>query len=252
MIEKSSLPSSTTMENTSTPVTGLVESSNQNQSIRVVRDTADDQYEAPSLLFKERTPSRDETGEGPSAAGLRAKTSQMRSGNEGQFVHGLCGKAFVSRSKVKKHHWGSKLDDLETTTGCWAKHEKPDVSWDAHPSCRARVAPLRASHTLPHGVSKRQPNTSFTKHPRILIGHDVNEFPGFPTLEDLPRKVADAVNPSIPRQWHLRDGVDQDSFDSLLTAVNIAAQVDASESQGRSESELGCQDSQAGIGEYRG
>lgn len=58
---------------------------------------------------------------GTSGKGLRTQ--------QGQFVHGLCGKSFNTRHAVKKHHWGSRMDDRETTTGCWAKHKKPDVSW---------------------------------------------------------------------------------------------------------------------------
>lgn len=49
---------------------------------------------------------------------------------EGQYVHLLCGKSFSTRYGVKKHHWGTKPDDLNTTTGCWAKHGKPaGVKW---------------------------------------------------------------------------------------------------------------------------
>jgi hypothetical protein len=48
---------------------------------------------------------------------------------KGHFVHSICGTAFTSRYAVKKHHWGNKCDDLETTTGCWAKNKKPNVQW---------------------------------------------------------------------------------------------------------------------------
>lgn len=45
------------------------------------------------------------------------------------FIHGLCGKAFRDRSAVKKHHWGKKVGDPLAVTGCWAKHNKPNVEW---------------------------------------------------------------------------------------------------------------------------
>lgn len=48
---------------------------------------------------------------------------------KGHFVHSICGTPFTTRYAVKKHHWGSKCDNLQTTTGCWAKNNKPDVQW---------------------------------------------------------------------------------------------------------------------------
>jgi hypothetical protein len=48
---------------------------------------------------------------------------------KGRFVHSICGTVFTSRYAVKKHHWGNKCDDFETTTGCWAKNKKPNVQW---------------------------------------------------------------------------------------------------------------------------
>lgn len=47
----------------------------------------------------------------------------------GPYVHAICGKSFPTRSAVKKHHWGPNSGDLETTRGCWAKNNKPDVAW---------------------------------------------------------------------------------------------------------------------------
>ena len=46
-----------------------------------------------------------------------------------EFVHGLCGKTFTTRSAVKKHHWGPKSGDVATTRGCWAAYGKPDRPW---------------------------------------------------------------------------------------------------------------------------
>jgi hypothetical protein len=50
-----------------------------------------------------------------------------------KYIHALCGKGFNSRSAVKKHHWGhAKAWDTSTTTGCWAKNDKPDIEWQVH------------------------------------------------------------------------------------------------------------------------
>jgi hypothetical protein len=53
---------------------------------------------------------------------------------KGEYVHSLCGKSFTTRHAVKKHHWGNKLYDNETVTGCWAKHNKPPIKWYAQPT----------------------------------------------------------------------------------------------------------------------
>jgi hypothetical protein len=61
------------------------------------------------------------------SSALRPSTRVPRA--KGHFVHSICGTAFTSRYAVKKHHWGNKCDDLETTTGCWARNKKPNVKW---------------------------------------------------------------------------------------------------------------------------
>ncbi|KAL7770168.1 hypothetical protein CFE70_000101 [Pyrenophora teres f. teres 0-1] len=94
------------------------------------------------------------------------------------YIHGLCGKGFSTRSKVKKHHWGVKMDDLETTTALYN----------------------------PHGEARAvgEPGSYLFHHP--------------------PSRT---------------------SFDNLLTAVNVAAQVDAPQPQGRIDSVVSQLDAQA-------
>lgn len=58
------------------------------------------------------------------------KTAKPKaSRDQGEYIHAICGKGFQTRRAVKKHHWGSKPDNVETKTGCWAKNGKPDIAW---------------------------------------------------------------------------------------------------------------------------
>lgn len=136
--------------------------------------------------------------------GLREKTekkSVRSSAAGGIFIHALCGKGFASRYKVRKHHWGAKNDDLSTTTGCWAKHGKPNASWDDHRSCKVSSAKARAvktqadstdtaqwtpmSATIDSGAEATATPNAWTEPLRTL--------PGFPTLQNLPQTVAAAL-----------------------------------------------------------
>jgi hypothetical protein len=52
------------------------------------------------------------------------------------FIHAICGKSFQTRSDVKKHHWGRSAGaagDTSTTSGCWARNNKPNREWYAVP-----------------------------------------------------------------------------------------------------------------------
>lgn len=49
--------------------------------------------------------------------------------SSGPYIHAICGKSFPTKSAVKKHHWGPKSGDMNTTRGCWAKHKKPAIAW---------------------------------------------------------------------------------------------------------------------------
>lgn len=132
----------------------------------------------------------------------------------GPYIHSICGKGFSTLSKLKKHHWGKKNGDTATKTGCWAKHKKPRVAWNDHPSCEKRRSTAEA-------------------------------VPAPPTLDDLPDKVAkalsaDTANISGPQKVETRCHDHRlascSSFDSLLTAVNVISQIDAPKPQDRTHS----------------
>ena len=166
---------------------------------------------------------------------------------EGRYIHALCGKGFETRSKVKKHHWGKKNNDLATTTGCWAKHRKPDSAWDNHPSCKDARSASEVARSGPH-ISKRiKPETSASQ-PTASATLDVpqyNTISGFPTLEDLPLNVATTVNANITTPFSAQESYanhyhhrlsSRTSSDSVLTAVNVVSQIDAPKPQGRTDS----------------
>lgn len=163
------------------------------------------------------------------------------------YVHSLCGKVFSTLTGVKKHHWGKKANDLATTTGCWAKHNKPDVAWDDHPSCKGgRSTPVVAKSASPT-TKQRQTEHSMSQS-SSLPAMDVPQFqplPEFPTVDDLPRTVAKVVHtgnaPGSDTQeqgaMHQMPQVPSKSeFDSLLTAVNTVSQIEAPKPKGCTES----------------
>jgi hypothetical protein len=185
-----------------------------------------------------------------------------------RFVHSVCGKSFATRAKVKKHHWGHKTGDLETTTGCWAKNKKPNLEWNDHPSCketvpssnkgrfgssstsklakprpaplelRASLAPtmlasrrqdqfdIRPIHSLPCAapVAQNSQNTS-ASYPWAFSEYQA------PSRDELPTYRTHSVPPRSP-------------FEDLLTAVNVAAKIDAPVPQGRTDSAVNHLDAQ--------
>ncbi|KAE8836647.1 hypothetical protein PTNB73_04604 [Pyrenophora teres f. teres] len=155
------------------------------------------------------------------------------------YIHGLCGKGFSTRSKVKKHHWGVKMDDLETTTGCWAKHNKPNVTWNEHSSCQD--APTAMKKTTP-AVKRQRPSRKRAPSVSPLVS----------TPHDLPQPFTALYNPhgearavGEPGSYLFHHPPSRTSFDNLLTAVNVAAQVDAPQPQGRIDSVVSQLDAQA-------
>ncbi|XPS92094.1 hypothetical protein M3J09_001500 [Ascochyta lentis] len=165
----------------------------------------------------------------------------------GPFVHALCGKGFATPSKVKKHHWGKKHNDLATTTGCWAKHRKPDVAWDDHPSCKDGRPASETMKPAPSLSRQIRPKAAIldTKTQAALDVSQQNTIPGFPTLDDLPHTVARALSTGTatiypeglePGYHHIHRTPSRSSFDSLLTAVNVVAQIDAPQPQSRTDS----------------
>ncbi|KAF3040493.1 hypothetical protein E8E12_006434 [Didymella heteroderae] len=154
------------------------------------------------------------------------------------YFHNLCGKAFSTLTGVKKHHWGKKTNDLATTTGCWAKHNKPDVAWDDHPSCKDRRSISVVNKTIPPTTKQRQTKSSLppSKMPSVINVPQFQAVPISSTLEDLPHTVAKAVHgsnasgsstqePEVIKQMPRL--ASRSSFDSLLTAVNLVSQIDA-------------------------
>jgi hypothetical protein len=163
------------------------------------------------------------------------------------FIHSLCGKGFSTLSGVKKHHWGKKINDLMTKTGCWAKHNKPDADWDDHPSCKPDRPKAKSTRSITAVSKQGRPTTSTVKSegsPALHASH-VNTVPGFPTLHDLPRTVAHAIN--VPAASisglgerasleHIYGTPSRSSFDDLLTAVNVVSQIDAPKPRARTDS----------------
>ena len=165
----------------------------------------------------------------------------------GSYIHALCGKGFETRSKVKKHHWGKKHNNLATTTGCWAKHGNPDGAWNDHPSCKDGGSTSKAARSVPF-MSKRIKPKASASQPITPASFNIpqhNTVPGFPTLEDLPRAVTKTVhagNATVPsaqeerQHYHIHRLPSPSSFGSLLTAVNVVSQIDALKPQGRTDS----------------
>lgn len=163
------------------------------------------------------------------------------------FVHNLCGKAFATLAGVRKHHWGRKPRDLNTTTGCWAKHCKPNVAWDDHPSCKDGRSTTTEAKTLPPTTKQKQTKSSLPHSTMPLVdeGSRFQSLPGFPTLEHLPQTVAKAVNAGIATDPSTQEPeviyqkpllASQRSFDTLLTAVNVVSRIDAPKPKGRADS----------------
>lgn len=163
------------------------------------------------------------------------------------YIHALCGKGFATLSGVKKHHWGKKANDLTTSTGCWAKHKKPDVAWDDHPSCKGLQLASGATSALA-STSKQGRPKALLPQAKALAASDMTQFntvPGFPTLDDLPKTVAKALstgNASVAdsEEWesryHAHRLPSRSSFDTLLTAINMVSKIDAPKPEARTDS----------------
>jgi hypothetical protein len=179
----------------------------------------------------------------PHQAKIKLKGEQTRSEVRGPYIHSLCGKGFASRSKVKKHHWGAKLDDLETTTGCWAKNNKPNVSWNEDSSCKEGTIVPRIVKKTTHPMSGQKESEQKAPVAPTMI----------PMLHDLPQTVVDALTPDkktqyIPQDinsYHTHRLPTRSRFDSLLTAVNVASRIDAPRPQGCNDSLIPHLDAQA-------
>jgi hypothetical protein len=175
----------------------------------------------------------------------------------GPFIHALCGKGFATASKVEKHHWGKKHNDLATTTGCWSKHKKPDVAWDDHPSCKDGRSKSETTESMPLTSKQIEPKNTISelRASATLDTSQYNTIPGFRTLNDLPRTVAKVVRtaattimPTLEKAetlYHTHRTPPQSSLDSLLTAVNVTSRIDAPKLQDCNDSIILQLDTQA-------
>jgi hypothetical protein len=228
----------------------------RNHMSLVLEEKAEERGVNASVKY-EPEPKRHQSIQALSSKPLReTPSSHKQSQGGGAYVHSLCGKSFAERSKVKKHHWGNKNDDLNTTTGCWHKHKRPNVSWDDHPSCKSVPRPaLRNSR-------RARSATEDAKAPVVpaMVPDYPNVVPGFPTLRDLPRTYREAAesphtHSSLAKDGPMHNSTLQESyvpyhshglpgtilppsspFESLLTAVNVAAKIEEPSPKGRNDS----------------
>lgn len=219
-------------------------------------------FQAPLASASEHSPGADEAQESPEKE-VQNDTKVGRCNSlGGPFIHALCGKGFATLSRVKKHHWGKRHNDLATTTGCWAKHKKPAVAWDDHPSCKDERSNSQTAKPIPLVSQQIEPQQIETKaavpetKPSVAVDPSQhNIIPGFSTLNHLPHTVAETLNVGADGfalvsqeattlystyQLPLRS-----NFDNLLTAVNVASKLDAPQPQGRNDSIILQLDAQA-------
>jgi hypothetical protein len=167
------------------------------------------------------------------------KPFQPRRYVSGLFIHGICGKGFTSRSKVKKHHWGGRMDDINTATGCWAKNKKPDIAWDDHPSCKEGPKHRFATQKRSTAIESKAPVVP------SMVPSQNNPAPAFTTTGDFRKPVVEALDaPHEPSQfsqdgylpYHSHQLPPRSPFDTLLTAVNLASDIEAPVPRGRNDS----------------
>jgi hypothetical protein len=177
-----------------------------------------------------------------------------------RFIHSVCGKSFATRAKVKKHHWGNKIDDPDTTTGCWARNKKPEIRWNDHPSCKETLPSSNkgrfgSSSSLRSARHRPAPLELYAPLVPTMLASRRHSRSDVPALHGLPHDVSAAQNSPRISATYSRDGCGQHGmlqddfppyhthslpprspFENLLTAVNVAAKIDASVPQGRQDS----------------
>ena len=185
-------------------------------------------------------------------------TIKKRSSGDLPFIHGLCGKAFVARSKVKKHHWGGKINNLNTTTGCWAKHNKPSAAWDDHPSCK-EASRNTTKNKQNNGLSA--PSEKEGPVAPSMVSGRLTSLPSLSTLGYMSQHIADAPDPlqepprfaqDAPASFLSHYLPPTSPFETLLTAVNVASKIEAPVAQGRNHSVVNQLDAQALAAERTG
>lgn len=180
-----------------------------------------------------------------------AHPARRHSAQEASFVHSLCGKAFASRSGVKKHHWGGKSNNHGTTIGCWARHGKPNTSWDEHLSCKEQTMPLWPTKKPSSKALKQEPRYKASIVPAMLSVPRRRTLPKFPTLQHLPQTVAEIVAPTAQPTfqniglYHSYGLTTQSRPRDIFIAATVGSKIEAPQAQGRNDSVV-CQiDAQA-------
>jgi hypothetical protein len=180
--------------------------------------------------------------QGPSV--VRRKTSE----SGGRYVHGLCGKSFANRHKVKKHHWGNKIGDMNTTTGCWHKKGRPNDNWDNHPSCKEAPSRTEEAEPAPTPVkpSRAKAISIDNKAPMVPTMHADSRtmllsLPHAQNLSQSVRPPHTSLNHiegvSLPYHTHgFPSAASSSPFENLLTAVNFAANIESPVPKGRNDS----------------
>lgn len=227
---------------------------------RIVSATQDKPRRIPGNDSALRVPPNEIPVAHQSASELKQRPTKIKAGGGGPFIHGLCGKGFPSRSKVKKHHWGSKIGDLNTTTGCWTKYQKPNVNWDDHPSCRqtsqkAHLSTLGSTpkrtnhnHMEPASVDRKAPVVpAMVPKPRNLV-------PGIRDHQDPFHAMATSFEPLRvqTRPQHTSRLSPGSSMDDLLTVVNAeVSSIEAPKPKGRNDSIVSNLNAQAELEEQQ-
>ncbi|OCL00314.1 uncharacterized protein K441DRAFT_651172 [Cenococcum geophilum 1.58] len=106
-----------------------------------------DQFSAPNPTHEIVT----KTSSRPTGNHPFDRTGGRSSGN-GPYIHAICGQHFNHRNTVKSHHFGRGKD--KGASGCWNRHNKPNIAWDSHPSCQTstRCGPMATAAQLPASI----------------------------------------------------------------------------------------------------
>lgn len=175
---------------------------------------------------------------GPDVPQSNTASKYSRVERGGPYVHALCGKRFGSRYKVRKHHWGNEMDNINTTTGCWYKHKKPNRNWDDHPTCKEhRKIPTSARQKTESGSRDKKARTVPAMSSRFQDApQDLSDPCELQTTCEQSSTRPDSLAPfgdedrkyTAYLPYHIHSLPPSSSpFESLLTAVNVAAEIES-------------------------
>jgi hypothetical protein len=189
---------------------------------------------------------QDQHSAGSKAAQAPSAARLEKSESGGRFVHSMCGKSFANRHKVKKHHWGNKIGDTNTTTGCWYKKGRPYTNWDDHPSCKEAPSRMEEPTSAPFKPSQTKLMSVENKAPTVpTMGPSPrNILPSLPPAQDLsqsarpPHTLSNHKEcVSLPYHTHgFPSTASSSPFENLLTVVNFAANIESPVPKGRNDS----------------